>query len=330
MPASLAEVAERAGVSRATASRALSNAARFAPSDKTQARVREVAAEIGYQPNSVAQSLRNRRSHHVGFYTEYQDVHHPFTAEVINGLLAGCAAFKQDLVIHSHSSRDPDDIYRALVKGNLDALVVSIDTDERLLAYLAASEMPVVTLATNAPGLPAVHVDGRAGSRLLVEHLNERGHRHILYHAEAANQGDEDERQTGFREVAAIYGMTLIEIPAALSGDGKAVFRDEAMQILSLPPGKRPTAIACYSDYEAYKVMAYCRRQHLRVPEDIALVGFDGMFTLIEPIVKLTTIVAPWASAAQTAIALLMDALAGKEIPPKTILPIELFVGDTT
>lgn len=329
MPASLAEVAERAGVSRATASRALSNTARFAPSGTTQARVRQVAEELGYYPNSVAQSLRNRRSNHVGFYSENLDVHHPFTAEVINGLLTGCAALRQDLMIHSRFSNDPEETYRALMKGNLDALVVTSDGDEPLMRRLAASEMPVISLATNVPGLPAVHVDGRTGSEMLVAHLAQRGHRRVLYHAEATGHGDADYRQTGFREAALTRGMEVAEIPAELN-NGVDVLRREAVQLLTLPMEERPTAIACYSDYDAYQVLAHCRKIGLRVPEDVALVGFDGMYTLIDPVVKLTTIVAPWARAAQTAIALLMDALAGKEIPPQTILPVELFVGDTT
>jgi LacI family transcriptional regulator len=85
----------------------------------------------------------------------------------------------------------------------------------------------------------------------------------------------------------------------------------------------------CWNDPSAYDLLAHCHRSGLRVPEDMAVVGFDGAANPIDFRWRLTTIRAPWAEAARLAVTLLMAQLEGEEVPQETVLPVEFVAGDS-
>ena len=83
------------------------------------------------------------------------------------------------------------------------------------------------------------------------------------------------------------------------------------------------------NDLLAYAAYDFCRTRGVRVPEDFAIVGFDGIVPQVRPAAELTTIRAPWSDVAQTALGLIIRRLAGETVPPETVLPVELVVGQT-
>ncbi len=87
--------------------------------------------------------------------------------------------------------------------------------------------------------------------------------------------------------------------------------------------------IVCGNDLLAYATFDYCRDQGFRVPEDFAIVGFDGIVSQVRPAAVLTTIRAPWSDVAQTALDLVIRRLTGEAVPPETVLPVALVVGET-
>jgi LacI family transcriptional regulator/LacI family repressor for deo operon, udp, cdd, tsx, nupC, and nupG len=93
--------------------------------------------------------------------------------------------------------------------------------------------------------------------------------------------------------------------------------------------GSRATAIVCWNDMVAYQALSYCRRAGISVPNDVAITGFDGIRSPIGVDVSLTSVRAPWAQVASAAINALLDLSQGKEVPPETVLPVELIRGDT-
>src|SRR5690606_8465258 len=99
-------------------------------------------------------------------------------------------------------------------------------------------------------------------------------------------------------------------------------------EILSMTP--RPTAVCCWNDMTAYNIWRECQQHGIRVPEDLAIVGFDGFFCRKCLAPRLTTIGVPWGEIAETASQLLVEQIQGKSVPPETVLPVDLIMGNTT
>ena len=122
----MSDVARLAGVHRVTASVVLNDAeASTQVSQATRQRILEAARELGYRPNAMALALRRQRTDIVGFYRGSDlDAHHPFFADVINGLRRGCRNHDKDLLLYSEfEHRSPDEVYASLANGKVDGLL---------------------------------------------------------------------------------------------------------------------------------------------------------------------------------------------------------------
>jgi LacI family repressor for deo operon, udp, cdd, tsx, nupC, and nupG len=104
---------------------------------------------------------------------------------------------------------------------------------------------------------------------------------------------------------------------------------DEDFEVLSLPAGKRPTAAVGFNDTFAYRLLAHCYRVGIKVPDDLAVVGFDGTFSWHERPQVLSTVYAPWEQVAETAVDRLLDRIDNVPVPMETILPVHWIDGDT-
>jgi DNA-binding LacI/PurR family transcriptional regulator len=104
----------------------------------------------------------------------------------------------------------------------------------------------------------------------------------------------------------------------------------EEQKLLLADPAERPDVMVCWTDAYADGIAAFCLERGIRIPEDIALVGFDHLPSTRRPALRLTTIHAPWDEVARTAVQLLTAQCEGQSVPEKTVLPVELFVGHTT
>jgi DNA-binding LacI/PurR family transcriptional regulator len=324
------DVAARAGVSVMTVSLVLrENASGSRVSEETRQRVQEAARELSYLPNARARALRSGYTNIIGLHAGYGwlNVRHPFYTEIVSGLQDGCEEFKKDLLLHgTFRGHTPDDIYTELADGRIDGLVVNMPPEDPLAERLASSHFPVVAVADPLPNIPSVVVDDAGGSRMLVEYLKSRGHRRFLYLSGGVHPISTVRRRDAFFARAAEHELEVKEI--CLTGERSL---DECFTdgLLSLDPQQRPTAIVCWHDDTAYAVLAHCRRRGIRVPEEIAVVGFNGCPTPIDSLWSLTTIRAPWAAAARTAVAYLQTLLEGKSVPQETVLPVEFIPGHT-
>ena len=238
------------------------------------------------------------------------------------GLLEECARCKRDLLLHTvFRGQVINGLYDELLSGKIDGLVVWAPDDDPLVALLRDSHLPVVSVVETLPPFPSVGVAEYMGAFEIGRHLFERGHRSILYLTQNAPSKSRRRRLEGIRQAAADLGMEL-QVTVDLTGVQDAL-------ALSLPPGSRPTAIACWNDMAAYQTLSYCRRSGIAVPREIAITGFDEIESPIELDMRLTTVRAPWAKVASTAITYLVDLLEGVAVPTETILPVELIHGDT-
>lgn len=321
----LVDVARQAGVNKVTASIVLSGGqGNTRVSDATRQRILLAAESLHYQPNALARSLRSRRTHTVGFYmSNFIDPRDLFLAEIMSGLQQECQEHRRDFLMHgTFEGRSTDEVYMHLLNGKVDGLVLHVDSNDPLLPRLANSHLRVVAVANPVPPLPSVTVDDAHGSRLLAAHLAQKGHRRILYAACPFPLSSAVRREAAFAEAAHCLQMTVTARPTDPSGSAPPGFLD-------LPGGGRPTAMVCWNDLAAYRLITQFRALGVRVPEDLAVAGFDGMTSEIPPAYRLTTICAPWLTVARTAVSLLCSA-PGKPMPEETVLPVEFVAGETT
>ena len=325
----LVDVARHAGVNKVTASVALSGGkGNTRVSEATRQRILLAAEELAYRPNAVARSLRSRRTHTIGFYMSgFIDMRDLFLSEIVSGIQEGCQRSRHDFLMHgTFEGRSTDEVYTHLLNGKVDGLVLHVDSGDPLLPRLAESRLRVVAVANPVPGLPSVTVDDAAGSRMLAEHLASRGHRRVLYAACPFSLISAVRRCAAFQSAAQECGMTLTVLPDPIDGAEQAFLKRE---LLSLPSALRPTALVCWNDQAAYRILPHVRASGLHVPEDLAVAGFDGMTTDIPPAYTLTSVRAPWHGVALAAVDLLCQ-VPGLKTQGETILPIQFVQGETT
>jgi LacI family transcriptional regulator/LacI family purine nucleotide synthesis repressor len=326
----LSDVAARAKVSKVTASAVLNKSrSNTGVSTSTRERILQIAAELDYRPNAIARSLRRKSTSIIGFYCGHglATSQNFFLSDVIGGLQEACDEQRRDLLLHgAFHRRSVDDIFDELMNRTIDGLILIAFSDDPLVDRLRTSSLPVVALADPVPGIPSVVVDDRNGSRLIARHLASRGHKRILYRSSTENLLSVERRHSTFIEEATALGMQVV---GTYPNAWMAPLSAEELACLALSSGERPTAAVCWSDTSAHGLMQDCRQRGIRVPDDLAVVGFDGIEPPMEPAQRLTTVRAPWKEAACQAVSALVSRIEGKEIPSEITLPVEFIVGDT-
>lgn len=331
--ATLADVAMQAGVSKVAVSMVL-NGSRTGTrvSAATRERIERAAMELEYWPNAVARSLRQKRTDIIAFYDSRDvaiEVNHPFLSAILAGMQEGCELEHKDLLIHGRFRQDgPDDLYLALLNGQIDGLVLYARTLTPLIKRLADSRLPVVCVAEEVSGVPFVGVDETGGSRMLARYLAAKGYRQVLY-----RRSDETlpstlcERVEAFCDEALALGMALRHSCNPPTSNEPT---PQEQEMLLAAPEQRPDVVVCWNDSSAAGIARFCLERGLRVPQDLAIAGFDDLPSSYRPTQQLTTIAAPWAEVARTAVKLLVARCQGQEVPPRTVVPVQLIEGRTT
>jgi DNA-binding LacI/PurR family transcriptional regulator len=323
------DVAREAGVNRVTVSVVLNNAkANTQVSEATRLRILETARRLGYHRNARALALKRQATDVIGYYAGYNpNLHDPFTAEVINSMQQAANRLHKDmLVMGQYPGRSVQSVFSMLMSGKIDGLVMIPEADTALMESIAGSNRPVVAIADEFPGLPSVVMDDARGATLMAEYLAGRGHQRVLYRADVFKHTSANTRREAFLEAAGRLGMRVVVGGSAAEN---AALTDEEKAILTGRSPDRPTAVACWADTNAYSCLEGCLDLGLRVPQDVAVAGFDGIPTRIRPFRCLTTIRAPWNEAAARALHLVCDLIEGQPAPLRTVFPVELLVGDT-
>ncbi len=320
------QVADRLGVSQATVSRVLRNVPGYQYSHKTRTRILEEAERLGYRPHAVASSLREGRTRVIGFHNQNSelDAHNIFMAEVIRSLQQACLEISHLLLLHNFA---PDvsvsNKLAELTCGRIDGLVVHLQENDPLAKGIAQSGLPVVAIADRVESLPSVACDDDAGVRMAIEHLVERGHERIAFAFSTCPLEAAQARHRAYIQAMEQHGWQPVSIPCS-NHDSDATF--QALQ--SVTP--RPTAVCCWTDVSAVCLIRACNRAGVRVPDDLAVAGFDGLIDSHMMPFNLTTVDVQWARISQTAVNLLMAMLSGESVPWTTNVPPTLRRGDTT
>lgn len=333
MVASIEDVARRAGVSIATVSRALRGLPDVATS--TRDRVLQAAADLNYVASPFAARLASGRTATVGLVVPF--VNRWFFAEVIATVEYALRRGGFDLLLYNLGDAGGRARFFDVMpmRKRVDAvLIASLMLEEAEFTALTDLGRPVGLLGLQRKGYLSACIDDVASARMAVEHLLSLGHRRI-----ALIGGDTDDpmaftpplhRRDGYRDALQAAG---VEIDPALEHLGYFTVEGgrEATRYL-LAQSERPTAIFAESDEMAYGALREIRDAGLRVPEDIAVVGFDDQ--PLSELMDLTTVRQPVADQALDVttrlLALIAEADGDPARDPAVILPTELIVRGST
>jgi DNA-binding LacI/PurR family transcriptional regulator len=277
MPPTLADVADRAGVSRQTVSNAVNNPDLLRPD--TLARVQEAIADLGYSPNRAARNLRTRTSHLIGmrFTPAQEGTANALMDRFVHSLVETSSAAGYHVLLFPGSPEDPTAGYDDLLRSTAVDAFVATDTylGNPQAAWLETRRAPFVAFGrpweTPDATHPWVDVDGAAGTELATCHLLGRGHERIAWIGWRKDSWIGEDRRAGWSRALRDRGLpttglaSRVEDTVASGREASAVLLDEA----------HPTGFVCASDTLAMGVLHTLADRGLVPGRDIAVVGFD-------------------------------------------------------
>ncbi len=320
------DVAAQAGVSITTVSRVLNGTG---PVDaETAERVRCVVAALNYTPHAAARTLASRRMNTLGLLL--LDIGGEFYTPLLRGIenVASQAGF--DLLIHSTSTSLSGKLSRhTLGEHNTDGLLVFIDAlDDAELIRLHAVGFPVVMMHQSPPrgfDIPVVTIENQAGAQKIVDHLIERhGCERIVFVQGPLGNEDSDLREKGYRQSLRKHGLP-VDPALIIRGSFDANLANAAVkEFLAARP--EFDAIFTGDDDNAAGVLQTLREAGRKVPEEVAVAGFDdSVFArLLTP--PLTTVRAPTGQVGEAAVHQLIRLIRGEQVEPRLVLPTELVI----
>ncbi len=332
MPPSIKDIARRAGLAHSTVSRALRDNPVI--SAETRARVKALAEEMGYRPNTLARGLRAQRTHTVAFVVaSFGD---PYFARLIRGFETEAERLGLTVLLSS-SHRRPErergavDLFRGYQVDGVALASTAMDPGTRH----ALEGLPTVLVNPEAEGplgLPTIAVDNRAGARVATEHLIELGHRHIVYLGVRSRPATDAARQLGYRDAMSAAGLEARTAHGELEAPDASVAGSDLAEARRLLPGlvrAGATAIVAYNDSTATGVLLAARDLDIEVPGDLSVTGFDDLPIARLLVPPLTTVRQDARELGRRAMATLHE-LCGDGAPEDFLLATELVVRDST
>ena len=328
----LKDIARAAGVSISTVSIVLSGkASERRISTQVVQRVQSVAAQKDYAPNLLMHSLRQGRTQILSFYNGYgyRNRGDLYMDRLTTALEQAAGARHYDILTHCDFARPVDEIYRLLNGGRADGLIFfGPQQDDPLLLLLRASRLPTVILThrDEAGILSAVSEDMVSGMQQVASELAALGHRRVA--ALTGSWADAGPRIDSLRARLAEWDIPLPENWVIPVSEDSVVLDDVLHGLMASP--EPPTALFCWQDRVGYQMLEACERVGIAVPEQLSLVGYDGLHWPSRSPHILASIAIDLTSLAEAAVGLLDDLLTKKVSSPQNIvLPVKLQRGTT-
>ncbi len=326
------DVAERAGVSISTVSHVINETRHV--NAATRARVLDAMTELDYQPNRLARSLRNRRTHTLGVLLPNSA--NPFFAQILLGIEAACFDHGYNVILGNANELAERELayLDVLLSKQVDGFCWSPPARmrRRCASWRRGTPRWSWSIARRAKPTPprsnTVFTDNQGGGVLATCHLIGLGHRRIACIGGPSQLTSSAGRVVGYRQALAEAGLGVDE-RLILGGD----FQHEggyqaARTLLALP--EPPTAIFVCNDLMAVGALCAIHEAGLRVPADVSVVGFDNIALAQYSVPRLTTIGQPTEAIGQAAVRLLLERLQSRDIPARhERLPVTLIERDS-
>lgn len=331
MNLTLEDIGRLAGVSRSTVSRVIND--QDSVSEAVRMRVQDVIRLTGYTPNAAARSLVSGRTGVIGLvipsrvHSLFED---PYFSRLIQGISAASnqAGNTLSLFLFQNEEEEAELYPRVITSGFLDGLILTATRmADPLLARTAVGEIPIVVVGRpDVEGVSYVDVDNRGGAFLAATHLSSLGYQRIgLLGAPVSTTAGLD-RLNGFVEGLAVCGMPLPP-DLRVDGDFSEASGYEAMRTLI---AHQPDAVFAASDTMALGALRALKEAGIRVPQDMALMGFDGLPASENSVPSITTIHQPVTKTGGRAVHILNDLVTGVATAPVVeIMPVELVIRES-
>ncbi|MET1074704.1 MAG: LacI family DNA-binding transcriptional regulator [Umezawaea sp.] len=325
--ARIEEVARQAGVSKSTVSRVI-NGEQYV-SSKAREAVLAAVVSLGYSPNQAARTLAGSRTNCIALVVSEQGsrvLSDPFFAGVLRGVHAELAGHRVQLVLMMSQQDDEQDLVGYLCGGHVDgALVISLHGQDPLPRTLADAGLPIVVggRPLGAPGVPYVDADNFNGGLEAARYLVAKGRKRIATIAGPKDMAVGMDRLSGWRRALSEFDM---ESDLVAYGDFTPESGTAAMSELL---AKDPTIDGVFvaADIMALGALQSLHANGRRVPEDVAVVGFDDLALASTAVPPLTTVKQDVEQLGRTMTWRLLAELAGEEgLPPSLLLPTSLVV----
>lgn len=313
------DVAQAAGVSQATAARALNGYGSVSAS--ALERVTNAASRLGYQTNMVAQALRSGQTRTIAFVPG--DIENPFFAKVARHLGDTLEDAGYILLLSSSDERLDRErkIIETLRRHMMSGLVIAPAAQEGAphLAQLVTDGVPLVLIDRRIQGIEAdsVTVNNEGAGYQAVLHLVELGHRRIAILIDDLQLASSAERFAGYQKALDAHGIRLDPRLIGVGGASRQGAYDAAMRVLSLPD--RPTALFTSDNFMTEGALRAIRESGLTLPYDVSIVGFDDfdLTTFVDP--AITVVSQPIAELGQEAGRLMLRRLEGARDEPHNV-----------
>jgi DNA-binding LacI/PurR family transcriptional regulator len=340
MAVTIYDVAKEAGVGIGTVSRAINNSSRIRP--ETKQRVLEVVQRLGYSPHAMAQRLARRRTGILAAIMPFYTGH--FYQELLRGIQRTLFRHEYDLIIYHAESTNNIEAFldNCLQEKRCDGvLVISMDIPEAYVEKFANSKLPIVLVDRANEDLDSIQVENEEGALIATKHLLSLGHLRIAMISGHEEAEPAKQRRIGYEKALKKAGLAFnpgFHVSADMLNNNDEICLNDgfnetvgyaAMERLLKMGEDRPTAVFASADIQAVGAIRAAEAAGLRVPEDIAIIGFDGIE--LAAYLSLTTMQQPMYEMGRLAIVRIMHKIESKDTDVKHIrLSTQLIERGTT
>ncbi len=323
------DVAKRANVSIATVSRVL-NPGGHKVNPETAEKVREAVKELDYRPNALARALQMKKTMTIGVIIP--DISNHYYAEIVRGIQSAADGAGYNIILQN-TDRDQDQIVKSIYllrEKIVDGIIFSGGTINGYEPLSALKELRdrVVVIGRHDVDFPAIMVDNIAGATLAIEHLIDAGHSRIGLIGWSESSTTAKDRLSGYKNALAQNSCHFDE---SLVCQGSLTPKSGYIQAkILLSQDKKPTAIFAGNDQMAFGVIYAAVEMGLRVPEDLAVIGFDNIPLSSFFVPPLSTIEVPMSTLGSDSMETLIGLIAGEQVPRIKLHETKLIVRKST
>lgn len=333
--ATIKDVAKQAGLSLSTISLVINKNGYV--SEETRTKVLRVVKELGYHPTRAARVLASKATGNIGFILSdnHFSLAEPFYTKIYLGTEFEARHHNYYILLTTvgNTFNDPDSVPRFLLERNVDGVIIAGKVNEKLVEYIDRLELPMILVDYTFPKkrISSVLIDNRKGGHLAVEHLLNLGHREIGFIGGDITHPSIAERFHAYKETLVEHGITPNQQLIATSENDTGVKNGAKAIQKMFDHGGKPTAVFAANDAMAIGCMQYLKQRGMKIPDDVAVVGFDDTESSLHVEPRLTTIKVFKEDLGKIAVQRIIDAFKTKyHTIVNTFVPVELIIREST
>lgn len=333
MSVTIYDVARKAGVGIATVSRTINNSTQVSP--QTKAKVQKAIRDLKYQPHALAQGLARKKTNMIAivvpFFTGY------FYHELLKGVQEEISKHKNDLILYSLDQTDKTEIIlkRTLEEKRVDGvLLISLSISDAYAREFQSIKLPIVLVDSYHPNLDSIYVENERGAYTATEYLIKLGHTKVGMIDGQLRSMPAKIRLDGYKKALADHRIPfhseyfVVSEPVSDTDGFNRESGYNGMKRLLRMEEERPTAVFVSSDIQAAGAIKAIQEQNLRIPDDVAIIGFDDIE--LAEYLELTTMRQPMVEMGKLGVQRLMARIAGEaEGIYQRVLTTELIIRKT-